>query len=398
MPNAAACTRASPLRLGVKRMKIIHIFPHVLNPDRADGVAKGVYYLSQSQGKAGHRVYVYSLKGKTRVLPNGQRVDAFAPARHPFAPPPDLTKAIEAVEPDVVHLHSVFVPANVALGRWLRRAGIKYAVSPHGGLSPSGLKRRGILKRVFKLFLEGLYWDRASFVHATSDTEADFIKRYGIKAPVVLAPHGCDSGDWPEPWSLDTGYLEAAYPQAKEKLVFLFLGRLDPFHKGLDILLEAYSSVPEIRERSLLILVGPDWRGRGSTLGPLVRALGLEEKVIFAGPRYGKEKFDLLARCDIFVHPSRWEGMPFSVLEALAMGKPCLITRAVDFGDFFLKYHVGLQVDASGDALAHAIRWFASLPPGELRAMGAAAREAALQEFTWTRTAATLCEAYSKLG
>jgi glycosyltransferase involved in cell wall biosynthesis len=130
----------------------------------------------------------------------------------------------------------------------------------------------------------------------------------------------------------------------------------------------------------------------------LVQEVGLRDQIIFAGPRFGKEKFDILMGCDLFVHTSRWEGLPFAVLEALATGKPALITTPVGFRGFFEKYDVGLRTDITVDAIAGGLCHFASLPKEELQKMGALAREAVLHEFSWRHTSAILCRWYYEYG
>jgi glycosyltransferase involved in cell wall biosynthesis len=176
----------------------------------------------------------------------------------------------------------------------------------------------------------------------------------------------------------------------------MFLGRLDPVFKGLDLLFDAFFKVREALQQVAFVLVGPDWRGSQSQLQKQVMKLGLERQVFFAGPKYGKEKFDMLAACDVFVHPSRSEAspLPFAALEALAMQKPCLLTKSAGLGDFFQKYHIGLRVDPSVDGIAEGLRHFAEITSEELKEVGAQSRQAVLQEFRWERTAQLLCQAY----
>jgi glycosyltransferase involved in cell wall biosynthesis len=47
---------------------------------------------------------------------------------------------------------------------------------------------------------------------------------------------------------------------------------------------------------------------------PLAQELGIAESVSFFGSMSGNEKWDVLRSTDVFVHPSRWEGIPFAVL------------------------------------------------------------------------------------
>ena len=55
----------------------------------------------------------------------------------------------------------------------------------------------------------------------------------------------------------------------------------------------------------------------------------------------GIEKDNLLKQMDVFVHPSRNEGLPTSVIEAASYGKPCIVTDATNIGDLITEYQCG---------------------------------------------------------
>jgi hypothetical protein len=98
-------------------------------------VDKTVYHLSKAQAAAGHRVHVFCLTAKESLSIDGVTVRGFGPCRNPFTLPVALKDAIEEAAPDVVHLHSVFIPQNITLARWLREGQIAYVVTPNGGLA-----------------------------------------------------------------------------------------------------------------------------------------------------------------------------------------------------------------------------------------------------------------------
>ncbi len=377
-------------------MRIVHVLVGHCNPDGANGVDVCVSCLSKSQAEAGHNVFLFCLTQKECRPIGGVAVRGFAPCANPFTLPSSLTKAIEQVRPVVVHLHSVYLPQNIRLASHIRREGISYVVSPHGGLSPLALHRNKIVKAAFNHLFAYSFWTRAAFIHALSEVEVDHVRLHDIKRPIVIAPNGINGTKLPDPETSDGTYLGRLYPQTKGKKIFMFVGRLDPVFKGLDLLLEACSKVREALQQVMFVLVGPDWRGSQSELKKQVMKLGLERQVIFTGPMYGKEKFDLLAACDVFVYPSRSEAMPFGPLEALAMQKPCLITNSTGFGDFFRKYHFGLRVEPSVDGIAEGLRHFAELTSEELKRLGAGSRQAVLHEFRWEQTAQLLCQAYQQ--
>jgi glycosyltransferase involved in cell wall biosynthesis len=104
----------------------------------------------------------------------------------------------------------------------------------------------------------------------------------------------------------------------------LFVGRLVPV-KGLDVLLDACAELARSGGRFRLCLVG-DGPLRGS-LEQRAGRLGLGGKVQFCGPRPHGQLPDWFRAADLFVLPSRSEGLPSVLLEATACGTPFVASR-----------------------------------------------------------------------
>jgi glycosyltransferase involved in cell wall biosynthesis len=113
--------------------------------------------------------------------------------------------------------------------------------------------------------------------------------------------------------------------RAQSRPFIVTAGRLE-HQKGHDLLLKAYAASKAARELDLVIL------GRGSLEARLKRQaaeLGVADKVKFPG--FTSNPWAWFSRARLFVLPSRWEGFPSVVAEALACGAPTLVT-ACDFG------------------------------------------------------------------
>ncbi len=105
----------------------------------------------------------------------------------------------------------------------------------------------------------------------------------------------------------------------------LAVGRLE-HQKAHEVLLDAFAGSAAARDHDLVIL------GRGSrkaTLERRAQALGIGERVKLLG--FAANPWAWIAKAALFVLPSRWEGFPTVVAEALACGAPALVT-ACDFG------------------------------------------------------------------
>lgn len=370
-------------------MEIVHFLLGRCNPDSANGVDKTVYHLSRAQAMLGHDVAVFSITAKPPIPIDRVTVKTYSPEKLPIRLPRGLIEDLFIRKPDVVHLHSVYIPQNAFLAKHLRSQRIPYVVTPNGGLSPYVLRRRWYLKIPYKLLVERPYLNHAAFIHAVTD-QTD-VRNYGVKVPIVVAPNGIDLASIPK--NFNSNAIVERFPDLDDKRIFLFLGRLDAFHKGLDLLLRGFQKSLE-ETNAILILIGPDWRGHRRKLEKLVQSLGISSQVFFLGPVYGEEKWALLVSADVFVHTSRWEGASFSVLEALGCGKPCLLSPAADPAGLIEQYGAGIVVQPDVEDVARGFREMAALDVSELLTMGSKARAMAELEFNWERIAEALARAY----
>lgn len=143
------------------------------------------------------------------------------------------------------------------------------------------------------------------------------------------------------------------YGISKDAFVLLFLGRLDVWVKGLDLLVEAFSCLP--RERFHLVLVGPDWNEGRANLKQLAIQFGCGDRMHFTGPLYGKAKWSLLRMADLFVSPSRWEAFSIAQAEAMAMGLPVVTSTKVNLAPELRETDAALVVPPEPEPLARAI-------------------------------------------
>ena len=105
------------------------------------------------------------------------------------------------------------------------------------------------------------------------------------------------------------------------------IGHVGRFHEAKNhmFILEIFAKVLERRSDAVLLLVG-DGELR-KEIEHKIQELGIENKVVLTGSR--EDVPQLLQAMDIFVFPSRWEGLPMTVVEAQAVGLPCLISDKI---------------------------------------------------------------------
>lgn len=137
----------------------------------------------------------------------------------------------------------------------------------------------------------------------------------------VLAPNGVDTQRFAPATPAARAGARAELALADDTFVALFVGRLVE-RKSVDVLLRAWAeSTAARRGRLLLVGDGPE-RAR---LEAMARELGIADRVHFAGER--TDTLGFYAAADAFVFPSRREGLPNALLEAMSCGLPSIATR-----------------------------------------------------------------------
>jgi glycosyltransferase involved in cell wall biosynthesis len=170
----------------------------------------------------------------------------------------------------------------------------------------------------------------------------------------------------------------------------LFLGRIN-WKKGLDRLIESMPHAPRVR----LIVAGNDEDGYQPALESLATRYGVLDRVAFAGPVYGADKAALIERARALVLPSYSENFGNVVLEAMAAGRPVVVSAAVGLSDLVRESGCGIVIDGGAEQLGTAIaRLAADTSTGnEMGRRGSAAAE----RYSWSSVAAQMEALYESV-
>jgi len=168
----------------------------------------------------------------------------------------------------------------------------------------------------------------------------------------------------------------------KKDIILLHIGRFQPQKNHL-LLIKAYEIAKKEYPSISLWLVGDGpLRGR---VEKLVKEKGFERNVKFLGVREDVAK--LLSEADVFILPSDWEGVPLSILEAMAASKPVIATSVGGVPELVENGVSGILVPPGNpEALAKAILHLANDPDLRQR-MGKAGQKIAIERFDISRTA-----------
>jgi len=295
---------------------------------------------------------------------------------------------VRSIDADVIHMHYPPPLTSYFATRALRHSRVPISLTYHCDLfldGPFGRLMAGLYQQVF---VPGIL-DRVDriIVHTKSygSTSAMLRGRELAVIPSVVDLERFRPGIDAHTLRTDLGL--------EDKRILAFTGRLVP-HKGVDVILEALTQLPE---DVVLIVIGA-----GPRLPSLVgqaRRLGLGERVKFC-PRVSDEDLPrYLALANVFVFPSqnRLEGFGLAVAEAMAAGLPVVTADMPGVREVIEPGREGLLAEPLiANDLARKVLTLVD-DPSLARAMGAAGRERAEERYGLTTVARQLVSLYEGL-
>ena len=176
------------------------------------------------------------------------------------------------------------------------------------------------------------------------------------------------------------------------KKILLFVGRVDDYRKGLDILLYVFRDILDSLNAVLIVLGG----GNSKKSVELCKELGISDYVIFMGR---VDKYTLLEYyklCDVYICPSRLEGFGLTILEAMAAGKPVVGSKNSAIPEIIKDHINGILVDSENPIeMANAI--FECLKWKNLEYIKNFNQNYLKENFSWINNAKKLLEVYINL-
>jgi glycosyltransferase involved in cell wall biosynthesis len=353
-------------------------------PPLGGGAGNATANMAREMAALGHTVQV--ITAAYGDLPRRETVDGFAiwriPAVRRFA---DHCSPLEML--------SFMISAGVALPIMARRfrpaacvaffgipcgpaawmlgklCDVPYIVSLRGGdvpgFQPYDLARYHKLTGPLIRFL----WRGAAAVVANSQGLAELARKSAGDTPIRMIANG-----------VDTQRFQPAVDTLHDGPVrLLFVGRVVR-QKGLDVLLDALSRLPDTASFELTIIGDGPLRAE---LAAQAARLGLDQRTHFVGWVGREDMPGALGRADVFVFPSRDEGMPNAVLEAMAAGLPVAATRISGNEELVADGETGFLVPPDDPAGLAAVLTRLVGDRSLCRRLGAAGRDKVVREYSW---------------
>lgn len=348
------------------------------------GVAAAVRHLSAALAERGDAVTIASLDPADR---GGEGVEVFDGGSTGYGYAAEFAPWLRAArgEFDAAIVHGLWQYPGFGTWRALRGTRTPYFVFCHGMLDP-WFKRTYPLKHLKKW----LYWpwgeyrvlrDAAGVLFTTEEERRLARASFALyRAREHVVPLGV-----PEP-PTDSVAQRAAFrglaPALGARTFVLFLGRVHP-KKGLEELLRGYAAARRRRSESpALVVAGPCGdEAYARTLRRLAASEGVGDDVHWLPMLDGDAKWGALRECEAFALVSHQENFGLAVVEALACGRPVLISDQVNVWREIAAAHAGwVAPDTAAGAEQLLARWFAA-PADERAALAAGARGCYAENF-----------------
>ncbi|MEO1002590.1 MAG: glycosyltransferase [Cyanobacteria bacterium J06638_7] len=383
-------------------LRVLHLIPSI--SPRRGGPSQAVLAMSSALRQKGVDAAILTTDddGPDRLpIPIGQwheregvPVLAFprwSPAARPlrplreFALSPALLRWLRrnVREWELLHVHALFSFPSTAGMAVARRQGVPYVLRTIGQLQRWSLQQSAGRKRLLLRLIERRNLGGAAALHFTSEAEQREAAALGLATPSFVLPLGVELPPGAEP----AGVLGPVR--------FLFLSRLHP-KKQLPVLLEALA---ELRRRHPGAAWQLDVAGEGEPayvieLQQQAERLAIADRVRWHGFVAGEAKAALLHRADWFVLPSAAENFGIAAAEALAAGVPAILSPGVALAAVVAETGAGLVCEPTPQNLTAALEACLHPPPACMRR---AARQLAVEHFSWEVIGGQLVDQYSQL-
>ncbi|GAB3884732.1 glycosyltransferase [Spirosoma agri] len=304
--------------------------------------------------------------------------------------------------------HSQATRKVIQRHRKSRTAGneLRWFVMPHGMLDPYFQLTR---ERKLKAVRNWIYWklmehkvvNQADGILFTTEIELILARKtfshyhpqretnvgYGIETPPAYST------------DMRSVFLEKCSALGEQPYL-LFLSRIN-YKKGVDLLIKAYNTIlsesPDQTKIPKLVIAGP---GLDTSYGQEMKRLiantpTLSASIFFPGMLTGNAKWGALYGCDAFLLPSHQENFGIAVAEALACGKPVLISNQVNIWQTLENDGSGLVADDTLAGTEQLLRQWLAFTPTNKKAMGDKARGTFEHHFGIEQAALRFKEAIS---
>lgn len=307
-------------------MKILHI-ANIGRNGKIGGLGIAVLQLAEAQRECGSESYVCSFSNHESVI---NRTDClFTPNRESFI------SVLKNIKPDIAIINGIYEKEDIWVWKCLKKSRIPYLIVFHGSASSDNAKKGYLKKKVANFIFFNHIIAQAKGVIYLNDSELKKSVFHKVNENCSIIPNGVN------------------YPKSVGKcrhddcINIIFMSRLDYHGKGLDILLPVISRLSKEGWRKHL-----RFTFYGNAYDETYKKLQQYGSFVsYEGFVSGNRKTKAFENASINILPSRSEGMPMTILDSLAFGRPCIVTRMTNMAELIEDNSCGWVTELNEEAL-----------------------------------------------
>ncbi len=249
-------------------------------------------------------------------------------------------------KPDIVIFQGVYFIKYCKIANQLSKNNIPYIIIPRCSMTTAALKSHNIKKKVANILFFNKFIKNARSIQFLTKNEYEESKNNFKFSDYFILSNGIE---------LPSHHYIA---KNRNQYIISFIGRYNVYHKGLDILLETITENKKwfIDNHIIVYLYGSDSDNGLLYLNKKIDEFQLKEIVKIKGPVFGIEKEEAILNSDVFIHTSRLEGQPTSVIEAISYGVPVIVTPGTNISDIVEENNLGFTAKQNANSIFEAIK------------------------------------------
>lgn len=297
---------------------------------------------------------------------------------------------------DGVVVNGLWQYCGLAARRALAGTATPYLIFTHGMLDPY-FKQAFPLKHLKKwpYWLLAEYWNLRGAYRVLFTSEAE--KRLAEESfwlhhwnPYVV-PYGA-TGPTGNPETLKHIFFEKC-PEARGRRYLLFLGRIHR-KKGCDMLIDAFAKIAADDPELHLVMAGPDQQQWSVELQQIAAIAGIASRIHWPGMVTGEAKWGAFYGAEAFILPSHQENFGIAVAEAMACGKPVLLSDKVNIAEEIAADDAGLMELDTPDGTLQLLQCWIATSPYDRQQMGKRALETFHHRYDLQQTARAIIQLF----
>lgn len=244
-------------------------------------------------------------------------------------------------KPDIAVVEEFYTFPFSSMIKDLQKMNIPYVIVPRSTMTKQAQRHKRIKKMIGNILWFKKMAARAAAIHfLTKEEKNDCTIKWNDKSFIV--PNGIVL-----PSNNEKNFHV-------DKINAVYVGRIEIYQKGLDLLCQAIAEKREILRTAnfCLTIYGPDRENSRALIEKMIKDMEISDIVFIKDAIFEKEKKQVLLEADVFIMTSRFEGLPMGMLEALSYGVPCFAASGTNMSSRILEYQSGWGSENSCHSIA----------------------------------------------